>query len=190
MFKIRDLTFHVDPAETTVRAYLDPTSPILRWCINVECKPTYIDGLYWEPRLYHESLWFNVSDWHSLASIRHVFPAKPPIDSCLYNFEHGEIGDSMIALSNRRGPVFNLEWKCVGNAYAGEGYSTDVPIYVKTEVQFRQITVSLPAVKTPEEAREQLANHFDITTLQPPEQVRSNCDGMWDRFLFRPSDVT
>jgi hypothetical protein len=152
----------------------------LYWMINIPCEGTDVEingetHHYWQPRLYLESMTFPCRNWQELVGQHYLSRVGDDDLPALYLYEHEDVDESDIHFIARQGLLFDVDWKFVWADKEG---------WVRTTVNFTDVTVWLNEVKNEAMAIRRLEKDLDLSLFSEPEVVLHPSAG--PRFKFKP----
>jgi hypothetical protein len=186
--KLRNLTFPI--AEATITATLvDPHWAAkyapdgdhrLFWSLDVQAAPLKVQREMWEPRIYHETMHFDIRSWkklegQSLQWSKSFDERSGEPNGGFYVFEHGDITRADLRIGARSSTGFVVDWtgRCNVHFDGGE-FGADVPFELNATAVFRQIVVNASEKDDDASVRARLAQYLELADLiqQPLELLR------------------
>jgi hypothetical protein len=134
----------------------------LAWALTVDAKEQEFDDTVWEPRVYHEELYFPVRRWMDVAgqSVTHDADANEEAGT-VYLFEHEGISRGTLRFFERDGLRFRFEWDGLCDLFWEEPYDQDVPFTIQGWATFTEVMVRGSARDTDASVRARLAEYLD-----------------------------
>ena len=152
----------------------------LLWSVDVDAKGQEVDGEFWQPRIYHESLQFPIRHWMDLAgqSVRWNTPfneATGEPNGGVYVFGHEDIVWATLSFLHREGNTFQLHWEGACNIFWNDEYGETVPFSLDAMASFTGIRVLGSEADNDETMRERLALYLDPDDfIQRPIETTGN----------------
>jgi hypothetical protein len=185
MFRVKEREFIVESAQIFASIWGGISNRVsdqiaLGWLINVETLPKRFDGLEWRPRAYADGFRINVGAWTELEGL------SPNINSVtgqdleaecghLYVFEHTVTRENHLRLGGRHGTTFELSWDAVCDVFAGDDYSDNLPLDIKTPITFTGVEVL--GENDAARAASILSAHLDIEQFIHPGRLKLRGSG-------------
>lgn len=166
------MDFEVDPEDSKLVAFIDPTGKSVFWQFDINCTEKYVPSHMQPAHLEGPHVPSN-KPWRELVGETlkisfdpdDIHPILPDNPSNIYVGWHAAPNNHRIKFLKRVGNRFQIDWHCE----AGESKNENVPVWVFAEIPFTELVVIAPTPFTADEANHRAAAHFDLQDFDGPQ---------------------